>query len=123
MAAVEGWPSSATARGQRTMARILAWQASMCALLGDLQTSRRLIRESLLLLDSPTLADEDTRLERAHIALELGYTRLYTDPGSASPKASNSTRRSVTTGAWPMPCLVWAVLPGIWVRSEKHEKP
>jgi tetratricopeptide (TPR) repeat protein len=62
----------------------------MCALLGDTQTSRRLIRESLVLLDGPTLADEDTRLERAHIALELGYTQLYAHPEAARQRFAES---------------------------------
>jgi len=79
LAAAEGWPSSASAGAQRTMARVLAWEATMWSLLGDLQTSRRLIGESLALLDGPTLAGEDTRLERAHIAMQSGYGRAYAD--------------------------------------------
>jgi tetratricopeptide (TPR) repeat protein len=59
-------------------------------LLGDLQTSRRLIDESLALLDGLALAGEGTRLERAHITFELGYTRLYTDPDRARALFSES---------------------------------
>lgn len=93
MAADEGWPLAATVVAQRTMTRVVAWQASMCALLGDLETSRRLIGESLALLDGPTLADKDTRPERAHIAAELGYTRLYTNPETARQRFTESLER------------------------------
>ena len=39
LAAAETWPSSASADAQRTMARVLAWEATMWMLLGDLERS------------------------------------------------------------------------------------
>jgi tetratricopeptide (TPR) repeat protein len=83
LVAAEPRPSPVAADAQRIMARVLAWESTMWSLLGDLETSRRLIRESLALLDAPTLADEDTRLERAHIAHQSGYGRMYADPRAA----------------------------------------
>jgi DNA-binding SARP family transcriptional activator/predicted ATPase len=80
LAAAGAWPSSATADAQRTLARVLAWEATMWSLLGEQETSKRLLGESLALLDAPTLAGEDTRLERAHIAHQSGYQRMYADP-------------------------------------------
>ena len=83
LGALEGWPESATASVQRPVLRVLGWQATLCGLAGDLQREVRLLRESQVLLDSPTLADEDTRVERAHIAWQSGYLVLYTDPATA----------------------------------------
>ncbi len=83
LVAAETWSVSAPAGAQRTMARVLAWEATMWSLLGDKETSNRLIHESLALLDAPTLAGEDTRLERAHIAMQFGYGRAYADARTA----------------------------------------
>jgi DNA-binding SARP family transcriptional activator/predicted ATPase len=83
LGAAETGPSSAAADTQRTLARVLAWEATMWSLLGDLEGSWRLVNESHALLDAPTLADEDTRLERAHLARQSGYGRLYADPRTA----------------------------------------
>jgi predicted ATPase/DNA-binding CsgD family transcriptional regulator len=65
-----------------TMVRILAWQATMWSLLGDLETSWRLIHEAQALLDGPVLAGQDTRLERAILAHQSGYGRMYADPAA-----------------------------------------
>jgi predicted ATPase len=92
LVAAETWPLSASAAAQRTMARILAWQSTFRSLASDPQTSKRLIRESLALLDSATLADEDTRLERADIAQQSGYVWLYPDPGTARQHFAESFR-------------------------------
>lgn len=103
MAAAEGWPSSATAGAQRTMARALAWQASMCSWLGDYPTSRRLLGESLALLDAPVLAGEDTRLERGLIAIQLGQSRLYADARTARQHFSESLELYLEIGfKWGM---------------------
>jgi tetratricopeptide (TPR) repeat protein len=76
----ETWSMSAPAGAQRTMARVLAGEATMWSLLGDPEKSSRLIHESLALLDAPALAGEDTRLERAILAHQFGYNRMYADP-------------------------------------------
>jgi predicted ATPase/DNA-binding SARP family transcriptional activator len=68
---------------QRTMARILVWQSRFSRLLGYAERSRRLARESLELLDSPVLAGQDTRLERAHVWVQRGYEHIGKDPEKA----------------------------------------
>jgi DNA-binding SARP family transcriptional activator/predicted ATPase len=86
----ETGPTPTAAEAQRTMVRVLAWEGTMWSLLGDLEASWRLIREGRALLDSPALADEDTRLERAHLAHQAGYGRNYADPGTAWQHFSES---------------------------------
>jgi tetratricopeptide (TPR) repeat protein len=83
-------PSSTGGNVQRAMARVLAWQASICTLLGDLATSGNLIGQSQALLDDPALAGEEVRLERAQITFELGYHQLYTDAETARTRFSES---------------------------------
>jgi tetratricopeptide (TPR) repeat protein len=68
---------------QRTMARILVWQSRFSRLLGYAERSRRLARESLELLNSPVLAGEDTRLERAHAWVQQAYEHIGKDPEEA----------------------------------------
>jgi hypothetical protein len=92
LAAAEIRSSSATAGAQCTMARVLACQSTFRSLTGDRQTSKRLIRESLAILDSPTLVDEDTGLERAHIAQQSGYYELYAHPVTARQHFAESFR-------------------------------
>jgi predicted ATPase/DNA-binding CsgD family transcriptional regulator len=83
LAAVETWPSSATAGAQRTMARILAWRSLFRTYAYDLQTSERLLDESRAHLDGLALTDEDTVFERAFISWQSGYNYLYSDPTKA----------------------------------------
>jgi predicted ATPase/DNA-binding CsgD family transcriptional regulator/tetratricopeptide (TPR) repeat protein len=83
LAVAVGPPVPATASAQRAMVRLLGWQATFCAQVGDLSKSARLLRECLALLDGPTLANEDTRSERAHVAWQSGYLLLYSDPETA----------------------------------------
>ena len=90
LVAAGAWPSSAAADAQRTMARVMAWEATMWSLLGDLEATWPLLRDSLALLDALALAGEDTRLERAHLALQSGYSRNYADPGTARQHFSKS---------------------------------
>jgi tetratricopeptide (TPR) repeat protein len=82
LTAVETWPSSATAGAQRTMARILIWQSRFSALVGDEQKGSLLLERGMALLNTPPLAGQDTRSERAHIALQLGYLEYYSDAAS-----------------------------------------
>jgi predicted ATPase/DNA-binding CsgD family transcriptional regulator len=71
------------ANAARTMARLQTWEATMWSLLGDLETTWRLIHEVQALLDAPLLAGQDTRLERAILAYQSGYGRKYADPATA----------------------------------------
>jgi DNA-binding SARP family transcriptional activator/predicted ATPase len=92
LVASKTWPSSETSDRTRTMARILAWQATFRKLAGDPETSKRLIRKSLALLDDPNLADEDCSVERAHLAFQTGYSWLYPDSGTARQHFAESFR-------------------------------
>ena len=76
----------------RTMARILAWRSTFRSLAGDREASKHLIRQSLALLDSPTLADEDCSVERAHVAHQSGYYWLYPDARVARQHFAESFR-------------------------------
>jgi len=75
--------SSATVRAQRVTAKLRVWRSTFCALLGDLDKSDRLVSDCLALLDASPLAEQDTRPERAHIALQMGYNHLSTDREAA----------------------------------------
>jgi tetratricopeptide (TPR) repeat protein len=82
LAEAESGPSPASTAAQRAAIRILAWEATMWSLLGDLETSWRLIHEAQALLDGPVLVGQDTRLERAILAHQSGYGRMYADPAA-----------------------------------------
>ena len=60
--------------GQRRhiLVNILIWQARFGEVLGMNKQARRLLRQSLALLETPTLATQDIRLVRASILVELG---------------------------------------------------
>jgi tetratricopeptide (TPR) repeat protein len=55
----------------------------MWSMLGDLETSWRLIHKAQALLNNPVLVGQDTRLERAILAYQSGYGRMYADPAAA----------------------------------------
>lgn len=57
---------------QRILAKVLAWQGVFNSTLERLELASRLLRRSLDLLDSPGLTNQDTRLERAFLWLEMG---------------------------------------------------
>jgi predicted ATPase/DNA-binding SARP family transcriptional activator len=75
LTAGEDWP--------RTMARVLMWQSSFSGLLDDDEKSGLLAQRSLGLLDTPPLAGQDTRSERAHIARQLGYVEYFSNAALA----------------------------------------
>jgi predicted ATPase/DNA-binding CsgD family transcriptional regulator len=83
LAAAEGQPAAATVDAQRVMAGLLGWQATFCVQVGDLSRGEHLLGECLALLDGSTLANEDTRSARAHVAWQSGYLLLYTQPEMA----------------------------------------
>jgi predicted ATPase/DNA-binding SARP family transcriptional activator len=64
-------------------ARLCLWRSQFAGLMGDSVQSDRIARESLAILDSPALADEDTRAERATAWMRLGYAMRDTDPEKA----------------------------------------
>ena len=53
------------AEGLRVLARCLMWQGFLCFRVPRLEAATQLARRSLTLLESPMLADRDTRAERA----------------------------------------------------------
>jgi hypothetical protein len=55
-----------------------------------LETTWRLIHEAQALLDGQVLAGEDTRLERAILAYQSGYGRLYADPAAGQQHFAES---------------------------------
>jgi tetratricopeptide (TPR) repeat protein len=56
----------------KVLARLLAWQGVFNLTLERSELASRLLRRSLDLLDSPGLSNQDTRLERAFISLQMG---------------------------------------------------
>jgi predicted ATPase len=93
LGASKAWPPSETSDRARTMVRILAWRATFRQLVAvDRETSKHLLRESLALLDDPTLVDEDCSLERAQIAHQTGYYLLYPDARTARQHFAESFR-------------------------------
>jgi predicted ATPase/DNA-binding SARP family transcriptional activator len=74
----------AIARGAelRTLARVLAWQASFSHRLEPVEKAepiRQLLAQSMELLERPELAEQDTRRERAFVLQQMGYVALGTD--------------------------------------------
>jgi predicted ATPase/DNA-binding SARP family transcriptional activator len=64
----------------RSQARALAWQGTFSLGQGHTASALRLLRQSLRLLSSPTLADRDTSPERAFALLQLGRSMWRSDP-------------------------------------------
>jgi len=68
-----------TAEQQRLLVRVLIWQANFNRELGRTELAMQLSRQSLDLLDSPLLFDQETRLERAATLYCLGFATLRHD--------------------------------------------
>ncbi len=71
--------SPKTAGQQRLLVRALIWQADFNRELGRTELAMQLSRQSLDLLDSPLLCDQETRLERAAALYSLGSATLRHD--------------------------------------------
>ena len=65
----------------RASARMLAWESLFAEKLGHLEAARRAARQSLVVLDHPSLAGLETRTERAFALRQAARTALHTDPG------------------------------------------
>ena len=76
-------PVLSKAEGLRVLARCLMWQGWFCRRFGRLGTAINLTRRSLALLESPMLADQDTRAERAFALYLLGVFTIPTSPEQA----------------------------------------
>jgi DNA-binding SARP family transcriptional activator/predicted ATPase len=64
-------------------ARLCLWRSTFASFMGNSARSNRFAQETLAILDSPALADEDTRPERAAAYMQLGYAVRDTDPKEA----------------------------------------
>jgi predicted ATPase/DNA-binding SARP family transcriptional activator len=71
-AAAERLKELASAEGLRVLAKTWRWQALFNRLLGHSDLAAQLARQSLSLLASPALADQDTRPEQAAVWMEIG---------------------------------------------------
>jgi predicted ATPase/DNA-binding SARP family transcriptional activator len=80
--AAEKW-TPASAEGQRVTAKLLVCQARFTRELGRTQVASQLLQQSLNLLDSAVLANQDTRPERADLLLALGSLAERSDYGQA----------------------------------------
>jgi tetratricopeptide (TPR) repeat protein len=68
---------------QRAMARILTWESTFSGMLGHAERRAHLAEEARVLLDTPPLANQDTRLERAYLYWQFGFVHRETDPKTA----------------------------------------
>jgi len=57
----------------------LAWQAVFSRIMGNLEAAEQVLQQSLLWLDHPTLAAQNTDAERAFTLLQLGHLSLGRD--------------------------------------------
>jgi tetratricopeptide (TPR) repeat protein len=58
---------------QQLLARLLTWQSSFSRILGRTTLASQCLQQSLALLDSPALEDQDTRPERAFAWQQMGH--------------------------------------------------
>ncbi len=72
----------------RLRVKMLSWLATFCYSLVQIEEARNLRDQSLDLLDSPPLIDQDTRAERAAILLGLGQVVAF---GTITPQAIQET--------------------------------
>jgi tetratricopeptide (TPR) repeat protein len=68
---------------QWAVARLCLWRSTFASLMGDSARSNSFTQDALAILDSPVLAGEDTRPERATVWMRLGYAVRDTDPEDA----------------------------------------
>jgi predicted ATPase/tRNA A-37 threonylcarbamoyl transferase component Bud32 len=81
--AAEKLTATESGNGQRVLAKVLTWQANFNRILGRTELASQLLRHSLALLDSPALADQDTRPEKAFVLILMGYIAFDSDPEEA----------------------------------------
>lgn len=68
-----------TASGERlrVQSKLLSWQGLFCRQLGRTESARRLLEQSLDLLDEPALAGSDTRQEKAFALQQIGLLEYW----------------------------------------------
>jgi predicted ATPase len=74
---------SASADGLQVQARVLAWQGGFVQALGRTNPADELLQRSLRMLESPALAEQDTRLARAFVLWRLGNVTLEANAANA----------------------------------------
>jgi len=72
------------------MARLCLWRSLFASFLADNEGVTRFAHEALAILDSPAMADQDTRSERAFAWMELGFAVRESDPEEAWLRFSRS---------------------------------
>ena len=72
------------------IARILAWQSKFHGMLGNAARREQLVLEGLAHLQSAPLAGHDTRLERAHLLVQLAYAQYWEDLETAKKSFTRS---------------------------------
>jgi len=90
--AAEKLAATESADGQRVLARVLAGPGHLNRFLGKSDVASQLLSKSLSLLDSPALADQDTRLEKAIASRHMG--KIAADTGNPE-KAERLFRQSL----------------------------
>lgn len=83
--AVEKLASPETTERLRLFVKLSTWQSNFNWALGQGELAGQQLRQNLALLDSPILADQDTRLERASVLLHLGRIALNANHAEARP--------------------------------------
>ena len=82
-AAVEALDAPNAGRETQVRARVLAWEGFFAEKLGHLVAAERATRQSLTVLDGPSLAGLDIRPERAFALQQAAKAALHTDLGQA----------------------------------------
>ena len=89
-------PMTRPSAGQRAileakvLVKALAWQGVFLSIQGSAEPANRLLEESLALLDSPVLADQDVRPERAFVLLRKGWLNRDLEPVDAEQMVEES---------------------------------
>ena len=73
-----------------TLTSILAWQSHFSRLVGDIQSARRLLEQASSCLEDPSLADLDTRREKAFVLYQMGVIAMRTDRARAAQLYTDS---------------------------------
>ena len=97
-AAAEAIETLDTEREVQVRARVLAWQSLFAERLGHLDTAERAARQSLAILDDPSLAGLDTRPTRAFALRQAAKAALHTDLGQSRQLGEQSLDLYQTLG-------------------------
>jgi len=74
----------------KVLVKALAWRGVFLSIQGSAEQANRLLEESLALLDSPELADQDVRPEKAFVLLRKGWLNRDLEPADAEQMVEES---------------------------------